>query len=98
MHLPRVAILVCATFITLSATPMSAQPSSGSIAGVVRSAGGDPVPGVTITVTNQQTGATRVVVSATNGSYEVTALAPGAYTVAADIPKVIRSAHPFSPS
>ena len=86
MHLPRVAILVCATFITRSATPMSAQPSSGSIVGVVRNASGDPTPGATVTISNQSTGVTRVFASGPNGAYEATGLAPGLYTVSAELP------------
>jgi iron complex outermembrane receptor protein len=79
------AILVCAALITLSAMPTSAQSSSGRIAGTVRDANGAAVPGAAITITNQETGATQVVRSSTNGAYEATDLPPGLYTVSADV-------------
>ena len=75
---------VILTVWALSAIPALAQ-DSGSISGVVRDATGSSLPGVTITTTNQQTGAVRVVASATGGTYEVTGLPPGSYTVVADL-------------
>lgn len=69
----------------LAAVPVLAQDPSGGITGTVRDATGSPVPGVTITVTNQATGAVRVVASAIGGGYEVVDLPPGSYTIAADL-------------
>jgi iron complex outermembrane receptor protein len=69
----------------LCVLPVFAQGPEGRISGVVRNASGEPVPGVTVTIRNQQTGATRVVVSAANGSYEVAGLPPGGYTVTAEL-------------
>jgi iron complex outermembrane receptor protein len=84
MNQPRAAILVCALLITLSAAPASAQ-SSGRIVGTVRDANGAPVGGAPITVTNQETGASQVVRSASNGAYEAANLPAGLYTVSADV-------------
>ena len=39
------------------------------------------MPGVTVTATSRQTGAVRTVVSSGDGSYTITNLAPGSYTV-----------------
>ncbi|MFN2386643.1 MAG: TonB-dependent receptor [Thermoanaerobaculia bacterium] len=75
-------------FFLLAAVPVLAQTPSGGISGTVSDATGSPVPGVTITVTNQATGAVRVVVSATGGGYEVLGLPPGAYTIEADLPGI----------
>jgi iron complex outermembrane recepter protein len=87
MFQPRVAILmVCAIVAGLTAVPALAQAPEGRISGIVRSATGDAMPGATITITNQQTGATRVVTSGPNGAYEATALAAGVYTLAAELP------------
>jgi iron complex outermembrane receptor protein len=69
----------------LASIPALAQDSFGTITGTVSDATGSPVPGVTITVTNQATGAVRVVASSVGGGYEVSGLSPGAYTVAADL-------------
>jgi iron complex outermembrane receptor protein len=86
MFQSRIAILmVSAALITLSATPTPAQSSAGRVAGTVRDANGAPLAGATITMTSQETGATRVVRSSTTGAYEATDLPPGAYTVSADL-------------
>jgi iron complex outermembrane receptor protein len=82
----RIPILVaCAALITLLATPALAQPSAGRIAGTVRDANSVAVVGATITVTNQETGATRAVRSSATGTYEAADLPPGLYTVSADL-------------
>src|ERR1700674_1174676 len=82
----RLAILmVCSALIVLLAAPTSAQSPPGKIAGTVRVATGAPVGGAAITITNQETGATRVVRSSANGSYEAAGLPPGLYTVSVDV-------------
>jgi iron complex outermembrane receptor protein len=82
---PRLAILVWFALTTLSATPTLAQPSAGKIAGTVGAANGAPIAGAAITITNQETGAARVVRSSATGAYEAADLPPGLYTVSADI-------------
>jgi iron complex outermembrane receptor protein len=77
-------LLVCAALTTLSAVPMFAQATEGRISGIVRDANGAALGGATIIVTNQETGATRVVNSSAEGTYEATGLPPGLYTVAAE--------------
>jgi iron complex outermembrane receptor protein len=79
----RIRTLILCAALAVWASPVFGQ--EGRITGTVRNASGDPVPGVTITARNQQTGATRVAVSAANGSYEITGLAPGGYTVTAEL-------------
>jgi iron complex outermembrane receptor protein len=83
----RAAILVVSAALTvLSATPTLAQTSGGRITGSVRDANGVALPGATITVINQETGATaRVVTSLATGAYEAADLQPGLYTVSADL-------------
>jgi iron complex outermembrane receptor protein len=78
-------LALCAVLLFIVAAPAGAQGQEGRISGVVRNAGGDTIPGATVTVTNTQTGATRVVVSGADGSYEVTGLPPGTYSVAAEL-------------
>src|SRR5947207_6239503 len=63
--------------------PVDAQ--TGRISGVVRGAGGVAAPGATVRATNQGTGATSRTVTAADGSYTVSNLAPGAYTVSASL-------------
>jgi iron complex outermembrane receptor protein len=82
----RIAILMaCAALIVLLAAPMPAQSPPGRITGTVRVASGAPVGGAAVAITNQQTGATRVVRSAASGAFEAADLAPGTYTVSADV-------------
>ena len=84
MNRSRTALLVGAILTILSALPARAQ-SSGRIVGTIRNATGGTVSGAPITVTNQETGASRVVRSTTNGTYEAADLPPGMYTVATDV-------------
>ena len=70
----------------LYGAPAQAQVSGGRIAGAVRGAGGDAVRGATVTATNQATGASRATVTAADGSYSISGLATGAYTVVASLP------------
>jgi iron complex outermembrane receptor protein len=82
----RAGILtICAVLIALLAAPASAQ-SAGRIAGTVRDPNGVAIAGATVTVTNQDTLATRVVRTSIGGAYEVTDLPPGLYTVSVDLP------------
>jgi iron complex outermembrane receptor protein len=61
------------------------QGAPGKITGTVRVAAGALVGGATVTVTNQDSGASRVVHSLANGAYEVADLPPGLYTVSVDV-------------
>src|SRR5256886_3165828 len=58
---------------------------NGRISGVVRGAGGVAASGAAVRATNQATGATSRTTTAADGSYTVSNLAPGAYTVAASL-------------
>jgi iron complex outermembrane receptor protein len=64
----------------LSALPALAQ-STGRISGTLRDTSGAGIPGVTVTVTNQATGASQTASSGPDGGYTVS-VPPGAYTVA----------------
>jgi iron complex outermembrane recepter protein len=64
--------------------PAHPQTTEGRLSGVVRDASGTGVPGATVTITNQATGATHTATSAADGSYAI-GLAPGVYSVAASL-------------
>src|SRR5688572_1674962 len=82
MRLIRVLSLTLVTAgVSLVAAQAFAQSPDGRVAGVVRDSSGATVPGANVTVTNDQTGATQSAVSGPDGSFSVTGLAPGDYTV-----------------
>src|ERR1700759_5691502 len=67
----------------LTTLPAHAQTSKGVLAGVARDTTGAAIPGVDVTVTNQDTGAKRTVKSGSDGAYRVDSLLPGNYSIAA---------------
>jgi len=69
----------------LAAGGAGAQTISGQISGVVRDSQGGVLPGVTVTVTNVDTGIARTEVTGPAGTYTVTNLPVGNYTVTAEI-------------
>jgi hypothetical protein len=82
----RLTVSVLVTLLAVVATgAATAQERFGGLAGVVTDSSQAPVPGVTITATNKQTGATRVVVSGTDGAYRIPDLDPGRYTVTVEL-------------
>jgi hypothetical protein len=64
---------------------LQAQATTGSISGTVTDESGGVVPGVTITVKNPETGLERAEVTDADGRYRVLNLAPGNYTVTAQL-------------
>jgi hypothetical protein len=77
-------VIVGVLSLVITITPAIAQ-QRGSISGRVLDAGGLVLPGATVTVTEQNTGFTRDVVTAENGAYLVPNLDPGVYTVAVEL-------------
>ncbi len=73
-------------FLTLVISIPAMAQQRGSIGGRVLDAGGLPLPGATVTVTEQNTGFTRTTVSAENGAYSIPNLEPGTYRVTVEMP------------
>ena len=69
--------------ITMSIMPTAglAQGSAGAITGIVRDSSGATVPGATVRVVNEATGAAREIVTNEAGAYRAETLAPGHYRV-----------------
>src|SRR3954463_8632800 len=69
------------------ALPAAAQSQAvnGSIEGTIKDSSGASLPGVTVTVTNTDTGAQRVVVSGGQGEYRAPLLPLGRYDVVAEL-------------
>jgi Carboxypeptidase regulatory-like domain/TonB dependent receptor/TonB-dependent Receptor Plug Domain len=63
------------------AIPATAQLPTGTILGVAKDASGGVLPGVTITITNVDTGSKRTVLTGDDGFYRVPELAVGHYEV-----------------
>src|SRR5262245_13272089 len=86
-------IVMTAVMMSALAAPVAAQDFRGSIVGTVTDATGGVLPGVTITVSNSDTGVAQNVVTDAKGLYTVLYLNAGTYTVTAQLSgfkKVVR--------
>jgi len=79
----RSLVLVFCAFLT--AAPLMAQ-QQASISGKLIDPDGLALPGATVTVTEQNTGFSRNVVTAETGAYTVPNLTPGTYSVTVEMP------------
>jgi hypothetical protein len=77
-------VLALAVLVVSSSTLAFAQ-STSSINGVVKDSAGGVIPGATVVVKNNATGATSEAVTGPNGSFTVPALQAGTYTVTASL-------------
>lgn len=75
----------CACAVLLTTGTAQAQATTAEITGRVLDSGGLPVPGATVTATNDATGLVRVTTTENEGDYTVTQLPPGTYTVTAEL-------------
>jgi hypothetical protein len=73
------ASILC--FMVFAANPVSAQIDTGGITGTVTDSSGAIVPGATITLTNDATGVILSTKSTSTGTYSLTAIRPGTYTL-----------------
>ena len=80
----RISALLVAFALALTGLA-TAQERFGTLQGRVTDQQGAAVPGVTVTMTNVQTGAVRTFVSDTNGQYIAADLTPGRYNVKFDL-------------
>lgn len=70
----------------LCATPAFAQVANAVVTGIVTDAQGGVLPGVTITVTNTESGVVRTIVTEADGRYRLGGVPPGRYNLTADLP------------
>jgi outer membrane receptor protein involved in Fe transport len=80
-----IILLAAALFLGMAGTAWAQGGPTGNIEGLVIDATGGVLPGVTVTIRNMDTNATRVVVTESNGRYRVAALPPGRYEVSAKL-------------
>src|SRR5207248_7435384 len=81
-------LLACGLVLPLVASfssSASAQLAQGELRGVVTDESGAVLPGVTVTAVHVETGTSRVVVTAQNGSYLMPAMPLGTYKVRAEL-------------
>src|SRR5262245_35530505 len=69
----------------IGATPAAAQNTSGAIAGTITDTQGGVLPGVTLTVTNAETGVARTSITEADGKYRFAGLQPGRYDLRAEL-------------
>jgi len=79
--------LICAVLSALVCIPAPslAQQGTAQLGGNVTDPQGGVLPGVTITIINEETGATRDLVTGTEGSYFASQLVPGRFRVTAKL-------------
>lgn len=82
-HLVRAVPFVVALGLLTTIAEAQTRAAAGDLGGTVSDASGAVVPGSTVTATNLATGLTRTAVSQSDGRYQMLALPPGEYAVAA---------------
>src|SRR5438034_11837748 len=70
-----------ALFITLVPSLMAQTAGTGALSGTVMDSSGAVLPGVMVSTTSVDTGQTRSVITGEDGTYRVTLLPPGNYSV-----------------
>src|ERR1700741_1756446 len=80
------ALIVCTLMPAVSLTHLSAQVTTGGIAGRLTDPPGAVVAGAAVTITNESTGVPQTVRSSATGDYTFEAVNPGSYTLTADAP------------
>ncbi len=82
----RAALCVCVSlFLVLACISVASAQSTASIAGAVRDSAGGVVPGATVLVKDDVNGRTYEAVSGADGTYRISTLPAGTYTVTASL-------------
>jgi carboxypeptidase family protein len=80
------ATVMCFAVLLLTTTADARAQGTGEITGTVSDSSGGVVPGVSVTVTNDATGAERHAITNEAGVYSAPALPPGSYTLVVELP------------
>lgn len=80
-----VGLLVLVLLAIGAGVDLRAQGGTGQITGVIHDEQGGVLPGVTLTLRNQDTGVTRTTTTEADGNYRFPALAPGRYTLRSEL-------------
>jgi hypothetical protein len=81
----RLLACMCAGLLALALPPQAAAQATGQINGIVTDTSGGVLPGVTVEVTNRDTGVVRTAVTGADGLYTVPLVQPGNYDVRASL-------------
>jgi hypothetical protein len=81
-----VAVVVATAFLFATGTEVLAQQGRAELRGSVVDQQGAALPGVTILITNQDTGTFREVISTGDGGYFAGQMLPGVFTITAQLP------------
>ncbi len=86
------ALVAAASFLVVR--PAAGQDFRGSITGTIVDSSGGVLPGVTVTVTNEETGVSQEVITDEKGLYQVLYLNTGRYTISAELQGFKKVTHP----
>ncbi|MDQ5857523.1 MAG: TonB-dependent receptor [Acidobacteriota bacterium] len=78
-------LLIALALVSLVA-PLALAQTRGSVSGVVRNPEGDPLPGVTVTISGEKLPLGRSMTTLSDGSFQFGGLIPGEYLVKAELP------------
>ena len=84
--LPYLSLVSAVIILLLATVPAVAQATVGTILGTVTDASGGVLPGVEVTITNNETGVSRTTFTNESGNYKVARLLPGRYSIGAELP------------
>ncbi len=84
-HLGLLAFCLLAVVLSVATSPLLAQGANATISGKVTDTTGAILPGVEVTVTNVDTGQSRLAISGDEGRYNTPELSIGAYEVRAEL-------------
>ncbi len=81
----RLALGLYVTALLCATTPALAQQGTAQLGGKISDAQGAVLPGVTIVISNEETGITREITSTAEGGYFASQMVPGRYRIAAKL-------------
>src|SRR6185436_10908650 len=77
---------IVGTFLVVAVAPLGAQQGTSEIGGKAVDDQGAVLPGVTVVITNEETGRIREIISGADGSFFASQLVPGRYKISARLP------------
>ena len=93
----RRLVFVVSGVLFLFASPSFAQQGTSELRGKVTDQQNAVLPGVTVTVRNQDNGLFRETVTAADGAFHLSSMTPGMYEVTAELHRHLRGAPDFEP-